>query len=377
MDTTFKTKPIARDAYAFTHEFACILHGSEALQPKKIMAKTVENPAIAAKPASNDYKDPTYQAPIQYTHPDYIAYKKQLDALKAKAQLVQKPTIAASSFAQQITQEPVASPYAEGKQIGKKIAATTGGQIVVFGIGHDQTAQADVQVGIADELNESGDTRQIIYLDEHPIQDGTNESYQKWNATALEDRKVGTLGETLCGYSSAENYTIFQNDNASHDIIDFCSVPLAKTLNELSRLAPSMLAFNIDINKLFRTPSYIDRDTAMAMNVKKIKAQYPEALIFINVGGNHATEICPDKPNTPHNIGPARSNLNDPMAEQLALLYGNNKVHTIRVVNHGSYLNGDCNSAPINTNTGQFDYVVTVTPQNPKQGWLGGEWEQH
>ncbi len=293
----------------------------------------------------------------------------QADLKKAKAAFVKKP---GGHPKDRFPRDPTL----EGVKLGKAIAGRSGPQFVLVGESHRHVAQWDVIVGIMRGLKESKNLdkkRQIIFVQEiRPDQPTTSKAFKEWNEGQSGTKNLGTSVAGQIKISEWEK--LFWPKNPYDPNRWGYSLPAA--LSKMSKLFPAMKAYNIDLNYNLFTENtsqnlteFTDRDTAMALRLRELAAQYPDAIFVGRFGFGHLPETQEDKPGKECNIGANGLNLNDPLGEQLALLYGGDNVHTIAVLERAIFINYDNEKKPVYKNSGQIDAVIRVKPIDYNKPW--------
>lgn len=338
-------------------------------------------------PAEPSFKTPDIpRDPIKTTDAIYTAHMQRIKAAKQAlkdAELMMGPAL---------PKPPAPAPCApsstdhvgQAKAIGCDLAKTTGGQTVLVGEYHDQMAQWEVLNGVVEGLRAAGDTRPVIYINEIAPSDNTSATFAQWNAMpeAERQKQKGHFADQYCGVKNTAEWRSSLYGLAKISAGLTVRMGEADGLNRLSALAPEMKAYNIDLNyHAYATPDgtddYADRDTAMAIAIAALRDANPDAIIIGRVGGSHLPEDLADHPDKPdQNILNNGLNGNDRLGEQLSLLYGRDRVHTIATITPGRALYDDNTGQDVMTNdNGQIDYVINIpiydisTPWTPPAEW--------
>jgi hypothetical protein len=270
-----------------------------------------------------------------------------------------------------------ADPEGEGKKFGEQLRQTKGGQIVLLGANHTETYPWIALAGVIEGLGK--DPRPIILVTENDNSPGYADGSKEWNNTPLEERAVGHLGDRLIRaehYKSVEDMykslfkTIF-NNSCHYNYEMITHILETPALNQISQLRPDVILFPVDSNNAAADPvtgmhddEAANRDTIIAMNLANLhedkRDKYKDAIIIGLFGGDHVVERQNDNPSKKMNITNYGTNLNYPMAKQLSLLYGDDKVHTIRVAAYGEALNTNSEGKNIYTDFHQFDQIIRI-----------------
>jgi hypothetical protein len=320
-------------------------------------------------------------APLDRIKTTDAIYTAHMQRIKAAKQKLKDDALINGPPAPQPIHTPCAPPstdhVSQAKAIGCDLAKTTGGQTVLVGEYHDQMAQWEVLTGIVEGLRATGDTRPVIYISEIGPTDNTSRDFASWNAMpdAERQKQKGHFADQYCGVKNTAEWRSSLYGLAKIEPGMTVRMGEADGLNRLSALAPDLMAFNIDINYQV-TPggpdNYADRDSAMAIAIAALREAHPDAIIIGRIGDGHLPENLPDNPDKPDNnyLGNGL-NGNDRLGEQLSLLYGRDRVHTIATVTPGRPLYNNSADQPVMTNDdGQVDYVVNIPIYDISKPWV-------
>lgn len=279
----------------------------------------------------------------------------------------------------------VIDPIAESREIGNALAKTQGGQFVLVGGDHNETDQWLVLMAILESYEKSkskDDRRPLILVNEEELLPGELTLYRKWNAMEVAKRHAGQLG--FLYVTEARHYESYQQRldkfaevmKTENKII--CYIPYPYFLDKLSAMRPDVNIYAIDNNHSAENLvteeqdlNFADRDTMMTYNMRILRSAYPDALIVGIFGYNHVVERMRDAPGEPL-ITKWGVNANDPLAEQLSLLYEtptNKNVWTIRAIAFDEPLNHNSLDQEVIKDVGQFDKIIYMNAFDKSKPW--------
>ncbi len=263
----------------------------------------------------------------------------------------------------------------DAQDFGKSLAVSSGGQIVLLGYDTKQTGHWDVLTNIIETYEKTKnktDARAIIFIAPKETRSLYAAGARRWNKMPQQERKRGALGDVLLE-TMQKTLPSYNNELLANGPIR--ALGEMEALNKLSKLRPDVSIYavcnneNTDIYRMKDkepikefNPDFADLDTSMALNIQKLREQYPDAIIVGAFHAGHIAERTKDDSAKSENLDEGGNNQNDQMAEQLSLINGDNVVRSLRIRTYEKSHSFNAYGDEIYTDHGEYDKTIFVPP---------------